>query len=60
MRQRWSDFFNRLEVRVIRVLDVLSILAFDATLIGVGYQSGIRLGLRHEYRSALITDTVWG
>jgi hypothetical protein len=37
MRQRWNDFFDRLETRLIRVLDVLSILLFDATIIGFGY-----------------------
>ena len=37
MHKEWSEFADRLRHRTIRVLTVVSILLFDAAILGVGY-----------------------
>jgi hypothetical protein len=35
--QDWLNFLNRLKRRLIRVLDVLSVMVFDGVILGIGY-----------------------
>ncbi len=37
MRIVWRDFVHRLELRFIRLLDVVNILVFDGVILGCGY-----------------------
>jgi hypothetical protein len=37
MRPEWQDLFSRLERRLVRTIDVVSILVFDSVIIVGGY-----------------------